>query len=814
MTKQLETGGFIMSEVKKKLLPEGIDRKTRTEFLNQAMRSVVPSICVERAKIVTESYKRTEGKPFVMRRAIALKDLLEQMTIFIDQEELIVGNHGSRPRAALIFPEFGTFDKKELDLMPVRKVDTLQISEEDKKFLLEEIYPYWENRCTGNISRYYIDEKIMKVLDSPYRVFNPLSRTRSGYGHYLPNIEKILKIGFKGIEEEAYRHLENLDFMDPELTDKRNFYKSMVIICEGVQVFQHRFAELAANMALEETDERRRKELLLIVENCRRVPYEPAESFYEALQSYWFTILIDYCGQNGSAISGGRVDQIFYPYYKKDIENGVMVKEEARELLEALWVKHSDIIKAGTYSSAKNNGGFATTINFVLGGVDAEGNDAVNELTYLCLDAEKSVFNSEPNTSIRVSSKNPDRFMKRVIEILVEKEGGKLPFFNDDIIIDALRDDGISLEDARNYAIVGCVEPTPYGNTMGRTNSCYFNLAKCLELALFDGKCQMSGQQMGPKTGKFEDFTSFEQIKKAYEEQVEYFVKMMVSSLNAIGKLHADYTPHIYCSMLLDGCMESGRDCTRGGAKYDFAGVQGVGMVDVGDSLTAIKKLVFEEGKVSKKDLLEGMRTNFEANPLLKYVLLNKAPKYGNDNDEADQMVAYVGKQYCKCVRQYKNLDGGSYRPGLFCLSSNTPLGKQVCALPSGRDSGTPLGDGGVSPKHGMDMLGPTAAAKSVAKVDHRLASNGVNFNLKFMPTILKTDADRQKLVDLIRAYFSMNGMHIQFNILSPEKLTEAQKHPEKYRSLVVRVAGYSAFFVELDKDIQDEIISRTLIGA
>ncbi len=803
-----------MQEVKKKLLPEGIDRKTRTEFLNQAMRSVVPSICVERAKIVTESYKRTEGKPFVMRRAIALKDLLEQMTIFIDREELIVGNHGSRPRAALIFPEFGTFDKKELDLMPVRKVDTLQISEEDKKFLLEEIYPYWENRCTGNISRYYVDEKIMKVLDSPYRVFNPLSRTRSGYGHYLPNIEKILKVGFKGIEEEAYRHLENLDLMDPELTEKRNFYKSMVIICEGVQVFQHRFAELAANMALEETDERRRKELLLIAENCRRVPYEPAESFYEALQSYWFTILIDYCGQNGSAISGGRVDQIFYPYYKKDIESGVMVKEEARELLEALWVKHSDIIKAGTYSSAKNNGGFATTINFVLGGVDNDGNDAVNELTYLCLDAEKSVFNSEPNTSIRISSKNPDRFMKRVIEILVEKEGGKLPFFNDDIIIDALQDDDISLEDARNYAIVGCVEPTPYGNTMGRTNSCYFNLAKCLELALFDGKCQMSGQQMGPKTGKFEDFTSFEQVKMAYEEQVEYFVKMMVSSLNAIGKLHADYTPHIYCSMLLDGCMESGHDCTRGGAKYDFVGVQGVGMVDVGDSLTAIKKLVFEEGRVSKKDLLEGMRTNFEANPLLKYVLLNKAPKYGNDIDEADQMVAYVGEQYCKCVRQYRNLDGGNYRPGLFCLSSNTPLGKQVCALPSGRDSGTPLGDGGVSPKHGMDMLGPTAAAKSVAKVDHRLASNGVNFNLKFMPTILKTDADRQKLVDLIRAYFSIGGMHIQFNILSPEKLTEAQKHPEKYRSLVVRVAGYSAFFVELDKDIQDEIISRTLIGA
>lgn len=803
-----------MSQGKKRLLPEGIERETRTEFLNHAMRSVVPSICVERAGIVTESYKRTEGMPSVMRRAIALKDMLEQMTIFIDKEELIVGNHGSRARAALIFPEFGTLDEKELDLMPVRKVDTLQISEQDKRFLLEEIYPYWKNRCTGDISRYYIDEKVMEVLDSPYRVFNPLSRTRSGYGHYLPNVERVLKTGFAGIEKEARRHLEALDLTDPELAEKRNFYKSMLIVCEGVHAFQNRFADLAQKMAEEEPDERRKKELLLISANCRRVPYEPAETFYEALQSYWFCILIDYCGQNGSAISGGRVDQIFYPYYRRDMDAGLMVREEARELLEALWVKHSDIIKAGTYSSAKNNGGFATTVNVVLGGLNADGEDAVNDLTYLCLDAEKSVFNSEPNTSIRISGKNPDRFMERIIEILVEKEGGKLPFFNDDLIIDALQEDGVSLEDARNYAIVGCVEPTSYGNSMGRTNACYFNLAKCLELALFDGVCQMSGKQMGPKTGRFEDFTSFEQVKEAYEKQVEYFVKMMISSLNAIEKLHADHAPHIYCSMLLDGCMESGRDCTDGGAKYDYEGVQGVGMADVGDSLTAIRKLVFEEGRVEKKALLEGMQTNFASNPLLKYILVNKAPKYGNDIEEADEMAAYVGEHYCRCVRQYVNTSGGKYRPGLFCLSSNTPLGKQVCALPSGREAGTPLGDGGVSPKHGMDLLGPTAAAKSVARVNHSLAVNGVNFNLKFLPTILKTKEDRRKLVDMIRAYFSIGGMHIQFNILSPEKLIDAQKQPEKYRSLVVRVAGYSAFFVELDKDIQDEIISRTLIGA
>ena len=298
-------------------------------------------------------------------------------------------------------------------------------------------------------------------------------------------------------------------------------------------------------------------------------------------------------------------------------------------------------------------------------------------------------------------------------------------------------------------------------------------------------------------------------MQAAYETQVNYFVKMMVSSLNAIGSLHGEFG-HVYSSMLLDGCLEKGRDCTRGGAKYDFVGVQGVGVADVGDSLTAIRKMVFEEKRITMSELLEALRTNFASNPLLRYVLLNKVPKYGNDIDEADAMVAYAAEQYCNCVNQYHNADGGSYRAGLFCLSSNTPLGRQVCALPSGREAGTPLGDGGISPKHGCDTNGPTAAAKSVAKLDHTLASNGVNFNLKFLPSVLRTERDREKLVHLIRSYFKMNGMHVQFNILSPETLIAAQEHPEDYRGLVVRVAGYSAFFVELDRDIQNEIISRT----
>jgi formate C-acetyltransferase len=794
----------------KKLLPSGIERSMRTQKLNDAMRGVKPSICIDRAALVTESYKMHEGAPPIMKRALALRYVLEKMTIFIDDEELIVGNHGSRPRSAPLFPEFGSFSKKELDLMPSRNVDTLQISEEDKNYLLNELYPYWKDRCTGDMAQYYINSDIMEVLNSPYRVFDPLSRTRSGYGHYLPNIPTVLHRGFKGIEEDAKMRLSGLDPLRIDYVEKTHFYKAVLIIIEGIKAFAGRFANLARDMASKEKNERRKRELLLIAGNCDKVPYEPVSNFFEACQSYWFTILIDYISQNGSAISAGRFDEYMSPYYFEDIKKNILVREEAREILEALWVKHSDVIKAGTFNAARNNGGFATTINVVLSGIGRNGEDITNDFSFLCLDAESSVFNSEPNVSIRVHPKTPNSFLMRVLEILVEKEGGKLPMFNDSAIISALSFGGATLEDSRDYALVGCVEPTPSGNTMGMTNACYFNLGKCLELALNDGICSFTGQQMGPKTGKAELFKTFDELKTAYETQVNYFVNMMVISLNAIGSLQATYAPHIYCSMLLDGCLENGKDCCSGGAKYNYIGVQGVGMVDAGDSLTAVKKLVFDEKRITMKELLEGVRDNFEKNPKMQHLLLNEAPKYGNDIAEADEMVAWVGRQYCDSVRSKKDHRGGAYRPGLFCLSSNTPLGRQVCALPSGRLSATPLADGGISPKHGMDTHGPTAAAKSVAKLDHMAAVNGVNFNLKFLPAVLKTKEDRQKLIDLIRSYFSMDGFHIQFNILTSEKLIDAKKNPEKYRNLVVRVAGYSAFFVELDGDIQDEIIART----
>lgn len=794
----------------KHYLPQGITRDERTGFLNTRMRSVQPGICIERAKLITQSYKQTEGEPYIIRRAKGLAHILRNMTIFIDEEELIVGNHAGHPRWAPLYPETNRLSEYELDMFPVRKVDTLQITKEAKETLLKEIYPYWENKCTEDFCRKFFPEEILDVLSAKNKVFDPMSRTRSGYGHYIQNNELIITKGFSHVAQQAEEKLRGLAVVEEDYADKVLFYKAVLIICEGVKCFAQRFEDLARRMAQQEHNERRKKELCLIADACAVVPYHPAQNYHQALQAYWFTVIIDYIFQNGSAISTGRFDQYIYPYYLNDIESGLITRDDAQELLEALWVKHSDVIKAGTLNSAKNNGGFATTIALTLSGISASGSDATNEFTYLCLDAERTVFNCEPNIGIRVGSSTPDNVITKALQILVEHEGGKLPFFNDDIVVPALCADGAQLDDAREYGIVGCVEPAPSGNCMAMSNTCYFNLAKCLELALNNGVCMLSGEQMGPKTGDPENFSTFQDVLDAYEGQMQYFVKTMVGTIKIIEEVNAAYTPHIYPSILIDGCMESGKDATMGGGKYNYNGVQGVGMQDVADSLTAIKTLVYEEKAFSLSEVAAALRRDFEGQEHMRQMLIHKAPKYGNDEIKADEMAAYVAKLYCDTVRSYKNWRQGQYRPGLFCLSSNTPLGRNTAALPSGRKAKTPLADGGISPKHGMDTKGPTAVCQSAARLNHALATNGVNLNQKILPSILKTPQDLQKLVDLVRGYFNLGGMHIQFNILNGDTLRKAQENPEDYRGLVVRVAGYSAFFVEIDRDIQNEIIART----
>ena len=792
-------------------MPEGISREQRTRDLNTQLRGIEPGICLERARLVTESYRGTEGEPCILRRAKALDHVLSNMTIFILDDEMIVGNHASRQRWAPLFPEAGVFGKKELDLFPFRNVDTLQLSDEDKNELLEQINPYWKNRNTEEIARHYVSDETLKTLAAEHKVFDPMSRTRSGYGHYIPNIEKILLGGFQAVEREARERLATLSPLDPSQTDKALFYKAASTICQAVKKFSTRYAELAETMAGREPNPRRKRELGLIADVCARVPYQPARSFHEALQSYWFTILIDYISQNGSAISGGRFDQYMFPFYKTDLGSGRLTKEEAQELLEALWIKHSDIIKACSFSSAKNNGGFATTIHLNLSGVGKDGKDATNELSYLCLEVERNVFNSEPNVGLRVHTSTPDELLLRAIQILSGKQGGKLPFFNDNAIVPALCGDGVPLDAGRDYGIVGCVEPTPTGNSMGITNACYFNLAKCLELSLNDGRCLLCGEEIGPRTGDARGFVSFPDVKDAFVSQTEHAVAQMICALNSIETVIATYLPHTYSSLLVDGCMERGQDVTAGGADFNYTGVQGIGLADVADSLAAVQKLVFLEKAVSMPDLLDALGVDFEGKESLRQMLIKRGPKYGNDIDEVDSLAQFVAETYCHIVRKAKDPRGGSYRPGLFCLSSNVPFGGSTGALPSGRKARTPLADGGLSPKHGMDTNGPSAVMKSVAKIDHALASNGITLNQKYVPSALRNDEQRKKLTASIRAYFELGGFQIQFNIIDTGTLRRAQEAPEQYRDLVVRVAGYSAFFVDLDRAIQDEIIERTV---
>ncbi|MDR1613629.1 MAG: formate C-acetyltransferase/glycerol dehydratase family glycyl radical enzyme, partial [Planctomycetota bacterium] len=447
----------------KRYLPCGISREERTRELNARIRAQRPGICTERARLVTESDRATAGEPVVVKRAKALRHILENMRVYILDDELIVGHHAARLRHAPMFPEVCSFSEAELDRCPTRKVDTLQITGADKRFLLDEIYPYWKGKSQSDLTVHYFPDAVKRELGFENRIFNPLSRTRSGYGHYTPDFPAILETGFEGVRRRAEEALAALNDYDPDYADKMLFYQSVVVIAEGVRIFGDRYAACAREAAGKERDPRRRRELELIAAVCARVPYRPARTYHEALQSYWFTILIDYIGQNGSAISAGRFDQYIFPFYAADLKAGRIAREEALELLEALLVQHLDIIKAGTYETARNNGGFATTIHLSLSGVDRDGNDATNELSRMVLEADRNVFNSEPNIGLRVSADTPDAMIEMALDNLAAREGGKYPIFNDDAIIPALEKDGVEHGDAMDYSVVGCVEPTPSG---------------------------------------------------------------------------------------------------------------------------------------------------------------------------------------------------------------------------------------------------------------------------------------------------------------------------------------------------------------
>lgn len=779
---------------------------SRANSLKDRLLSFTPEICYERAELITESYKETEGLPIILRRAKALENILEKMTISIQPDELIVGNHTRKPRSSPIFPEFSfAWIEAEFERLEKRTGDVFLISDECKA-KLSNVFKYWQGKTTQEYAANLMPEDAKAAQANG--VFTVGNYFFLGVGHICVDYALVLEKGFLGIKQDVKKEMELLELTNPEDLKKSQFLQAVDIVCDAAIRFAERFAGQAEKLAEVEGDSQRKTELLEIAANCRRVPANPAKTFYESLQSFWFVQLIIQLEGNGHSISPGRFDQYMYPYYQADMKAGKLNRESALELIECLWVKFNEINKVRDESSTKAFGGYPMFQNLIVGGQTPDGRDSTNELSYLCMDATETIQMPQPSLSIRFHQATPQEFLNRAGEVAALGLG--MPaIYNDHVIIPALAARGVTLEDARDYCIIGCVEPQKGGKTEGWHDAAFFSLAKCLELALNDGVDPISGLQIGVKTGTLETMVTFEDSVDAYRNQIQYFVKLLVTSNNCCDIAHGSICPLPFLSSMVQDCIGNGKSLQEGGAHYNFTGPQGVGVGNVGDALAALKKMVYEEGVVTRATMADALRKNWTGYEKLRQMMLNTVPKFGNDDDYADELARLGARIYCEEVEKYSNPRGGRFQAGLYPVSANVPLGTAVGALPDGRLAGTALADG-VSPVSGRDVQGPTAAVKSVAKLDHEIASNGTLLNQKFHPTALKGENGIANLSSLVRTYFSLGGLHVQFNVISKDMLLDAQRNPEQYRGLVVRVAGYSAFFTALDKSLQQDIIERT----
>jgi len=778
---------------------------SRVEAIKERFIKITPEICVERAQLVTQSYKETEDQPIYIRRAKSLEKILNGMTIFIGDGELIVGNQCTKPRATPVFPEFSCkWLEAELDRLEKRTGDVFLISEE-KKQILRDTFPYWEGKTTNELASSLMPQDAKAAQAAG--VFTVGNYFFNGVGHISVDYAKVLSKGLAGIIADVEKEKNSLDITNPDHLKKIIFLDSVIISNRAVIGFAGRFAAEADRLAQKEKNPARKAELKEIARICRKVPAKPAGTFWEAIQSFWFIQLVLQLESNGHSISPMRFDQYMYPYFAQD--SGLPL-EKAQELLDLLYIKFSEINKVRDEGSTKAFGGYPMFQNLIVGGVNREGEDATNDLSYMCLQATANTKLYQPSISIRVHDGTPAELYRKAAE--VSRLGLGMPaYYNDRFIIPALLSRGLTREDARDYGIIGCVEPQVGGKTEGWHDAAFFNMAKVMELSLNNGVDPLTGKQLGPKSGDLTSFESFAGVMAAYKEQMAYFVKLLVVSDNAVDIAHGQRAPLPFLSCLVEDCIAKGKSLQEGGAHYNFTGPQGVGVGNVADSLTAIKKLVFEDKAVTLQQLKKGLATNFAGLEMesLRQMLLNRAPKYGNDDSYAD-MVAHEGAFiYCKEVEKYTNPRNGKFQPGLYPVSANVPLGTVVGATPDGRKSGMALADG-VSPVSGMDHAGPTASVKSVAHLDHVIASNGTLLNMKFHPNALKGDKGVQNLIGVTETFFTGGGTHIQYNVVSRDMLLDAQKRPDKYQGMVVRVAGYSAFFTSLDKAIQDDIIART----
>ena len=760
----------------------------RIERLKKQLLEEPRYLSLEQALLITESYKKDQGKPRIIQRANALCRTLENISIRIDEDELIVGNRTVGMRGGVVSPEAGiSWLEREIDTLETRPQDPFHVREEDKKQFKEVIVPFWKGNTLEDSIGVQLGEEI-KALSKAVKI----NQTDHAQGHICPNVEKWLKLGPAGLKREAEEKKRQAD------PARRQFYDAVITVLDGSCRFIRRYGEYARQLS---------RDTVALV--CLNLSASPPSTFREACQSVWFLFVLLEMESNASSFSPGRIDQLLISYLLRDLDEGRITIPEAQELTDALWIKFNQIVYMRSSSGAKYFAGFPIGFNIAVGGQHPDGSDAVNELSYLCLQAQRHLLLPQPNLSVRIHENSPDRFLKECARV-IGLGGGMPQIFNDESIIPALENQGIRHEDAVNYAVVGCVELSTPGNNLGWSDAAMFNLVKVLELTLNNGKCLLTGDIMAPRLGTLEDFATLEDLEEAYKKQLNHFIDRMIKACARVDQLHAEILPSPLLSSVVDSCLENGIDVTAGGAVYNLSGIQAIQAANIADSFAVLNQLVYQEEYVTREEFLKALRADFSGYEHLRQRILHRVPKYGNDVEWVDN---YGGKwisYFADKLSEYTNVRGGPYHTGLYTVSAHVPMGANVGAGADGRKAREPLADGGLSAMYGRDTHGPTALLQSVSRINSLHGSNGTLLNMKFLPEFFSERGGIAKFVSLLKGFMKLKIHHVQFNVIRREDLEQAREHPEAYRGLVVRVAGYTAYFTELAEDIQQEIIART----
>ncbi len=802
----------------------------RVNRLRQTFLDRPYDVDVERLRLITEAYKAHEDSSVKLRCARAFENILLNVKLHIYDEDLILGEIAAPAKASPLYPEFSAdwmiyeienepFEEREHDQAYIR-------SDEDRREIVE-LCRYWQGKTVEDRINEELTEEQLKGSELGKKIFQTNLYRYGGIGHLVMDYEKLMKQGFDGFIGEAKAGLARLKANDPDFGEKQDFYNALIISHEAAKKYILRYGDLAERLAAAETDPARKEELEIMAENCRQIAGGPAKTFWQALQLFNFATTLTQIEGNGHSISYGRMDQWLHPYYLADMEAGTLTKEFALELLEVTYVKINGPTKLrdGGTARVRQGRGFGGEC-LTIGGVDSEGNDVTNDLTMLLLEASAHTRMMNPWLLVRVHENTPYELKVKAVEC-IRAGYGHPKLFNDTATIQAMMNKGMSLEDARNYAVVGCVEPDLPGREYGWHDAAYVNMVKMMEMALNGGrcfdcspacprweKCGAVGEHLGPDTGNLADFETFDQVLESADRQIKYWTDQMCSTLNAIEKAHWERKPLPYVSAYFQDCLDSGRDLSEGGAKYNGIGPQASGLATCADTLAAIKQLVFEEKRCTGAQLLQAVKDNWVGHDIL-YALVNssKVHHYGNDDDYADQLFRWMFETYCKHIAGRPTIRGGEFTPGVYSVSANVGMGLNTNASIDGRKAGEAISDN-LGPVHtdggSHDICGPTALANSVGKLNHGMATNGTLLNMKFPQEAVAGTQGRDNLVNFIDAYFAKGPMHVQFNIMSSATMRAAQKNPENYKDMLVRVAGYSAYFVDLGKALQKDLIQRS----